>query len=123
MVIDANISAGTRFNVYSNSLPEPQRQAVVPGTWHTYQFSIASPLTALRLDPSEVSGATILIRSVTLNLPGEGKKTLPLSLLTDFLKNNAIVSYDPVRNVVEIRSTGPNMDIMNSVSSSGLPAA
>lgn len=123
LTIDANVSAGTRFNVYSNSLPNPQTQPLVPGTWHPYQFSVGTPLTMLRLDPTEASGATILIRSMTVNLPGQGNKTIPLSLLPKFLKNNATVTYDPARNVVEIHSTGPGMDIMNSVDPSTFTAA
>jgi hypothetical protein len=120
--VDANVSAGTRFNVYSNGLPNPQTQAVVAGTWHSYQFSVATPLTVLRLDPTEVSGATILIRSMTVNLPGQGNKSIPLSLLAKFLKNNATVTYDPARNVVEIHSTGPGMDVMSGVDASTFTA-
>jgi hypothetical protein len=104
-------------------MPTPQTQAVVPGTWHAYQFSVGAPLTMLRLDPTEAPGATILIRSMTVNLPGQGNKNIPLSLLPKFLKNNATVSYDPAKNVVEIHSTGPGMDIMSNVDPNTFTAA
>jgi hypothetical protein len=124
MTIDANISKGTRFIVYSNSAwNAPQRETVVPGTWHQYKFSIANPLQSLRFDPSEMSGATILIRSITINLPGQSAKALPLADLTKFLKNNAIVTYDPSQNIVQIHATGPDMDIMSGVDPNTFPPA
>lgn len=124
ITIDANISKGTRFIVYSNSVwTAPQRDTVVPGTWYQYKFAVATPLQSLRFDPSEASGATILIRSITLNLPGQNAKSLPLAELPKFLKNNATVTYDPAQNVVKIQATGPDMDIMSGVDPNTLPPA
>ncbi len=124
ITVDANISKGTRFIVYSNSMwNSPQREPVVPGAWHQYKFTVATPLQSLRFDPSEASGATILIRSIILNLPGQNAKSLPLADLPKFLKNNATVTYDPSKNIVEIHATGPDMDIMSGVDPNTFPPA
>ena len=124
ITIDANISKGTRFIVYSNSVwTAPQREPIVPGVWHQYKFTIATPLQSLRFDPSEASGATILIRAITVNIPGQNAKSLPLVELPKFLKNNATVTYDPAQNIVEIHATGPDMDIMSGVDPNSFPPA
>ncbi len=124
ITIDANISQGSRFILYSNDTwAAPQRDSIVPGTWHAYQFVVSTPLQSLRLDPSEASSATVLIRSITLSLPGQNPKSLPLSIMPKFLTNNASVTYDSTKNQVEIQSTGPNMYIMSTVDPSSYPAA
>ena len=66
--VDLTVSAGTTVALFVNDLARPpQVLPLVPGERHTYRFEgIVENITMLRVDPTDVSGATIDFHSITV---------------------------------------------------------
>ena len=65
--LEARISGGDRLRIYQNAQwSEPQDVKISPGQWTVYRFVVPSRLTVLRIDPSDVDGAEMLIRGIRL---------------------------------------------------------
>ena len=121
VTVDAQISKGTRFNLYYNDLwAELQRQPVVAGQRTKYLFKVPSKLTSLRLDPSEAADAEATIYSVIISLPGGPPRALRLSDLPKFLMYHCAVALQDGNAVVH--ASGPDMYFMSTVAPGMYPA-
>ena len=65
--LEARISGGDRLRIYQNAQwSEPEDVKISPGQWTVYRFVVPSRLTVLRIDPSDVDGAEMLLRGIRL---------------------------------------------------------
>jgi len=116
VVISAQISKGSRFNVYCNdSWSTPQQLPVAVGEWHDYSFKIPEELTSFRIDPTEVAGAQVEIRSIRFDRLGKPTRWMPLTDLMKWLKSDTALRIDDSSKLVELTTTGKNMYLMCTV--------
>jgi hypothetical protein len=111
LLVDANISKGSVFRAYyNNQWGEPVAQPILANQWHVYSFHVPHEVSSLRLDPSQESGAHVVIRSVELQSEGQ---TIPIDLpgLSQWLGDGFQASYDSASHTeqVEIVKTGAYM--------------
>lgn len=86
LLIDAEISAGSRLEVYVNDewLP-PKVVAIRPGARHVYQFTnMPGRITLLRLDPTDVQGAEVKIFGLEFRRQGATVQRLEPEQLSEW---------------------------------------
>jgi hypothetical protein len=117
ITVEASISTGTRFTLYTNDIwKEPHTVPVTPGQFVTYRFDVPPTLTSLRLDPSEKPEAVAVIRKIRILLPGAPSAVVvDLSELPKWLMDHCMNTYNPKDGTVTLRATGPYMNTMSTV--------
>jgi hypothetical protein len=122
VTVDAEISTGSRFNAYCNdNWAAPERQNVVAGKRVKYVFQLPPALKTLRLDPSEADGSHAIIYSIVFDIPGMGRKALPLASLSGFPKYHCDLKISSDK--VNMDATGPDMYFMGAVTPASYPVA
>ena len=120
LTVDAKISQGTRFAVYCNNVwSAPQRRTVLAGQRTSYTFSLPTPLQSLRLDPSELPDSDVFIYAISIDMPGQPKKALPLTDLPKFIAYHCDIKMQ--NNEVHVHATGPEMYLMSTVDPASYP--
>jgi len=116
LTVDARISGGARFDAYTDLQSKlPVSLPVVAGVWHEYTFELPRNIASVRLDPTEVSGATAEIRMIRIAEPGQQPRRMPVERLPEWIKTNAEVTYDPGSRTAEVRASAPEMYLMSAV--------
>ena len=101
--IEAQISGGTRFQVYVNDQwSEPQATKIVPRQWTTYKFPVPSRATTLRIDPSELGGAVVLLKGIRLRSADGSVQNLGVSNLLSWSRVGMDVSAPDPGTVIRI---------------------
>jgi hypothetical protein len=122
LTVEASVSSGTRFILYTNdNWKEPHVQPVTPGQFATYRFDVPTTLTSMRLDPSEDSNAVAVIRKVKFQIEGEQSgHILNLADLPKWLVYHCVNAYDSKDGTATIRANAPTMYTMSTVSLQGM---
>ena len=122
MTVDAEISSGTRFNVYcNNAWKAPETEVVVAGERAKYSFRIPNDLTSLRFDPSEQKESRSVIYSIVLYLPDMSPRKLPLASLRNFFTHDCELTVGP--EYVTVVATGSELYFMSAVDPKSYPLA
>ena len=113
--VDASIDRGSVFRLYyNNAWSEPQAVAIQPGRWTVYRFPVPSRLTALRLDPSDETGAEVLVRSVTIR-SRDTSRSVTADQLQHWLRSDLEVWNDANAEVTHIMTGQRDAYMMGSV--------
>ena len=103
LMIDAQVSAGHNFEVYTNGSGEPLVLPIIPSKRQVYTFkNIPSQISTLRLDPTDVPYAEVMIYSLQIQsrnqtlwsvFPQQLKEWAGQDLKSLSANNEAVVRY------------------------------
>lgn len=121
VTVDALISKGTRFTIYSNDVwTRVITVPVMPGVWSSYQFAVPPVLTSFRMDFSELPDAIVTVRKIRIQLPEDTPRALNLEDLTKWVQYNCKVTYRPADRMAIVRTTGDGMYMMATIAVSAM---
>jgi len=106
--VEAMITKGTVFRVYSDNTGQPQLTSIHPGEWTHYKFHVPSRITSLRFDPSEETGAKAYIRSIVVSAPGKESRHIDVSHLRNWIGSHVTAAADPATGSVVLTTDSPN---------------
>jgi hypothetical protein len=116
VTVDALISKGTRFTIYSNDVwTRVITVPVMPDVWSSYQFTVPPVLTSFRMDFSELPDAIVTVRKIRIQLPGDTPRSLNLEDLTKWVQYNCKVTYNPADRMAIVRASGDGMYMMAAI--------
>jgi hypothetical protein len=116
--IDMMVSQGDLIELYLNGeVAAPLRLPVVAGKRHTYRFErVPKHLTVIRLDPTAVQSAHVLIYSITLSLEGRTVKRFSPSDLQSWQFINLVAERgDPAALAVFSTTDDPILSLSEDV--------
>jgi len=123
LTVEASISSGTRFTIYSNDVWQHLVTVpVVPGKWNAYQFEIPAVLKSFRMDFSESPDAVVTVRKIRIQLPGDTARALDLDSLPRWVQYHCKVTYNAADQTATVRATDREMYMMSSVATARMRA-